>query len=140
MNFPITSFEGVGPFKLGMTAEEIRRAVNSPVSSFKKSPQSEMLTDAFDLLGIHVFYKKPGICEAVELFSPSIPTFRDYRLIGQPFSRIASFFKQQDEQVELESAGLTSHKFGIAIYAPSAQKVPDDPIESVLIFAKHYYD
>jgi len=139
MNLPITSFDGVGPIKLGMSIDEVRQAVNSPVSPFRKSAKSEMLTDAFRDLGIYVFYKKPGICEAVEMFTPAVPTFRDYRLIGQPFSRIASFFQEQDEQVELESAGLTSNKFGIAIYAPSAQKEPEDPIESVLVFIKDYY-
>jgi hypothetical protein len=140
MRLVIRPYDGVGPINFGMSMQETRAAVGTPFESFKKTPIAELPTDAFDSVGVHVYYKKPGICEAVEMASPAEPIFQDRPLLGRPFAELRNWFKTIDPRIEVDAAGLTSHEFGIALYAPSAEDEPQLPVEGVLVFAKGYYD
>ena len=139
MDLEIAPQIGVGPIRFGMTVDQVRMVMKSPVTPFMKSDHSLFPTDAFDDFGIHVFYKQSGICEAVELYKPSAPSLFGHYIIGQPFDYIAKWVKELDSKAELESSGLTSYGRGISLYAPFAAKEPTAPIESVFVFAKDYY-
>ncbi|HYO62032.1 MAG TPA: hypothetical protein VER08_00090 [Pyrinomonadaceae bacterium] len=140
MRLEITAYTGVGPVKFGMTREEVRLAVGPPVRPFMKTPDDELPTDAFDDLGVHVYYKKPGVCEAVEMGSPAEPTFRGQVLIGRPYSELRRWFESLDESVETDDTGLLSYKYGVGLYAPAAEEEPDEPVEGVIVFERGYYE
>ena len=140
MTLDIHPYVGVGPLKFGMSVTDIRNAMNAPVKSFKKSPSSEMDVDDFSDLGIHVHYRSPGICEAIELAKPAAPIFQWRDLLNQPFSKLREWFDGMDENLEVDEAGLTSYKFGIGLYAPFAEDEPDGQAESVIVFERGYYD
>jgi hypothetical protein len=57
--------QSVGPIKFRMSREEVRTVLAQPYTAFRKTPFSEELTDAFDTLDIHVYYREGGV-EAVE--------------------------------------------------------------------------
>jgi len=135
----IEPYVGAGPVRLGTTIEQVRQSVGAEVTTFKKAPTDEMGTDAFDSVGLHVYYKPPGVCEALELMAPADPTFRGRKLLGQPFSQMLKWFRQLDPAVEVDDAGLTSREFGIALYASAAKKRPSLPVEGVLVFERGYY-
>jgi len=140
MNLQISPYEGVGPIKLGMTQDEVRKAVGTDFKLFMKGSTSAMPTDDFIGTGIHVFYRKPGLCEAVEMFSPASPTFRGYRLIGIPFSQLATYFRQEDQSTEIDAGGLTSQLLGVGLYVPFLKESQDSSVESVIVFEKGYYN
>src|SRR5690349_6285892 len=98
----IRPFVGVGPIKFGMTVEEVRKAVAQQPKSFLKGHDSTIPTDAFDALGIHVHYKLPGVCEAVELALAADPTFEGHHLIDRPFNQTLSWFQTMDDSIELD--------------------------------------
>jgi len=75
MEYEIKPYIGVGSIEFGMTDSQVRSVVGGEFRSFKKTPISETLTDAFSDKGIHVYYRKLGICEAVEFGSPAEPIF-----------------------------------------------------------------
>jgi hypothetical protein len=59
---------GVGPVKLGMTREEVRRVMPGPCDSFLKGLNPEHETDAFHDSGFQVFYGGEGpVAEYIEL-------------------------------------------------------------------------
>ena len=59
---------GVGPVKLGMTREEVRRVMPGPCDSFLKGLNPEHETDAFHDRGFQVFYGGEGpVVEYIEL-------------------------------------------------------------------------
>jgi hypothetical protein len=58
MEFPINPYVGIGVVRFGMSRRQVRKALGGMVKEFKKTPKSESLTDAFDQLGIYVYYKK----------------------------------------------------------------------------------
>jgi len=136
----IRPYEGVGHLSFGMTREQIREAAGCPVETFFKTSESALATDAFSAIGIHVDYKPPDICEFIEMFSPSDPVFHGETLLNRTFAEIRDFFLTIDPNMEFDGDGLTSRKFGIAIYAPLAADEPDEPIEAVAVFERGYYD
>src|SRR6187402_3680563 len=108
MELAILSYEGVGPIKFGMTPTEVRQAVGTQFRTFLKTTASEMPTDDFVGKGIHVYYKLPGFCNAVEMFSPADPMFQELKLIGRPISQVLPTITRADPTAEVDSTGLTS--------------------------------
>jgi hypothetical protein len=136
----IQSYQGISNLVFGMTPDQVRATLGNDFQSYQKTPTSAMPTDAFDQLGIHVFYKTPGHCEAIELFAPADPTLQGKPLIGQPFSVVRDRVQALDSSVEIDETGLISQKLGIGLYAPFAADTPEDPVESVIVFEQGYYD
>ncbi len=134
----IESYVGIDSIKLGMEISDIRQIMKEePDTSFNKA---EMCTDGFFKNSFQVFYKEPGICEAIEVYSPTDVTFEDKKLLGEPFNKVHQWIEGHDKNIEIDEAGLTSYKLGIGLYAPAHMEKSDCPIESVIIFEKGYYD
>ncbi|HXB57972.1 MAG TPA: hypothetical protein VNU95_00295 [Candidatus Acidoferrales bacterium] len=139
MQLEIEPYVGIGPIKFGMTIDEVRNFIKDPPKSFLKGPASTIPTDAFDGLGLHVFYKKPGVCNAVEMFLPASPTFQGQRLIKRSFNESLSWLQNMDDAVKVDQCGATSFKFGIGLYAPEIKEDDSAPIEAVIVFERDYY-
>lgn len=140
MTYEIVPHVSVGPIKLGMTRGEVRHALNVPVEEYRKTQWSNLPSDAFDSLGIHVAYRLPDVCAFVECFGPVSPMFRGETFLGRPFDEVRRWFEEIDPAVFVDGTGLISRAFGIAIYAPAAIKEPHEPVEGVGIFEDGYYD
>lgn len=138
MEFNIKPYVGVGMIRLGMTPDEVQTTLISKAEKFRKFDDDEYETDSFDWC--HVFYKKPGVCEAIELFAPALVIFNGEYLIGNSFSKVKDFVLQFDEKLQIDETGFTSLKFGFGVYAPFAESEPLEPVEGVIVFEKDYYN
>ena len=123
-----------------MTVDEVRRVLGPDFDSFMKTPASKFPTDAFREYNLYVYYKTPGICEAVELFSPARPEYLEQDFINRPYSEVLKWFQTIDDDLKLSGTGFKSMKHGICIYSPFAGGSPDKPVEGVLVFEKGYWD
>jgi len=56
MQFDIKQLVGIGPVRLGMSCEEVRKAMGVVPNVFRKSQKSQQTTDAFHNNGFQVFY------------------------------------------------------------------------------------
>jgi hypothetical protein len=139
MDYEIKPHVGVGPLHFGMTPAEVRKALQSEATPSKKS-SSDIPADFFIQLGIFVDYRSPGICQAIEFAGPASPTFDGSPLLGRPYQEVEEWIKTIDSEVVLDDAGLRSHKCGFGLYASSARKDPELPVEGVIVFDTHYYD
>ena len=133
----IKPYKGAGQVNFGMTRDEVAFTLRETPESFKKSEEDLFETDAFS--SCFVYYKEPGICEAIEFIEPAKIKFIDVSLFEIPYREIEAYFLKQDKDIEIDESGFTSYKFGVGIYAPLAYDSPDDRIESVIIFEKGYY-
>lgn len=86
--YDIRAYEGILDCQFGMTIAQIHTILGFPESSFKKVPTSECPTDTYDRLGFHIFYKAPGVCNAIEMFSPAQPTLNGRLLLDRPFGEL----------------------------------------------------
>jgi hypothetical protein len=139
--YEIEPYAGVGPIRFGMSIAQVRQVLAAPVESFCKSETTELPTDSFDTLGIHVYYKLPGICTAIEFGNSQVnPTFQGRYLLNALYYEVKDWFRETDPDIDLDNSGLTSFKFGIGLYAPTVSKNQNQLIEGVIVFEKGYYD
>lgn len=140
MHLEIRSHVGIGPLRFGMLVDEIRRNVPFLAETFVKGPDSTHPTDAFDELGIHVYYRADGRCVAIEVGAPGSPTLFGKKIIGAPFKVVEHVVRGLDAEVEVDESGLTSLALGVAIYCPAHKDNDVLPVEGVLVFERGYYD
>jgi hypothetical protein len=138
MDFEVEPYVGVGPIAFGLTRAEVRRRMAVPVEAFMKTPSSAAPTDAFDALGVHVYYDLHERCEAVELGRRHVvPTFRGRALVGRSRIELQRWLSLLDPDLRIEEGRITSLKLGFGLYAPS-----DDPealVEGAIVFRSGYY-
>lgn len=140
MLYDIKPYVGAGPVEFGMSVSEVRNAIGGEFHTFKKTAISEMPTDAFKDKGIHVYYKNPGVCEAIEFGTPSEPIFLGHKLVGLPFKEAKKIFEKLDDSLDIDETGFTSYRFGIGVFVPTLKKSKSEPIQGVIVFEKGYYD
>lgn len=139
MEFEFYPKMGVGSLKLGMKMDDVRKAMDLPFKSISKS-DTGVPTDSFLENSVQVFYKQPGICEAIEIYAPLRILLNGVNLLGEPYDKVKSFLAGLDGQLEEDNAGLTSRALGVGIYAPRHSKSPNSPTESVIAFEDGYYE
>lgn len=139
MNFEIISHQGAGPVRFGMDPPEIRKAINRPFETFKRSEEQVYPCDSFDD-DILAYYDSHGKAEAFEFFEPAPVTWNGQELFGMGFEQIVGQLRTLDPNIELDSSGFTSLALGIGAYAPDCEDEPSAPPESIIVFTKGYYD
>lgn len=138
MNFEIKPYIGVGCIQLGMKREDVRKCFNNVYRESKKGSSNGNNSDAFTCC--YVYYNKRDICEAIEFFGDARVTMSGILMLGESYSKVKKYIESMDNFISIDDSGFTSFKYGIGIYAPFAQDEPDEPVESVIVFQKGYYD
>jgi hypothetical protein len=139
MDFEVFPKMGVGSLKFGMTMDDVRKAMDLPFKSISKT-DTGVPTDSFLENSVHVFYKQPGTCEAIEIFAPLRVLLHGVNLLGEPYDKVKSFLARLDAQLDEDNAGLISRELGVSIYAPWHSQRPNSPTESVIAFEDGYYE
>lgn len=138
MKFLIKPYIGAGKILLGMTSSQIEHALKTKSRKFKKLRSDEFETDAFEMC--YVYYKEPGICEAIEFFKPAIVIFSGLNLLDSHYDDIENLFLTLDEKTVLDDTGLISYKYGICVYATFSDDGSSKQVEGVIVFERGYYD
>lgn len=134
----IRPYVGVQEIDFDMKREVIRKKFNHEFTEFKKTHFSQNTTDAFEFC--HIYYDNENLCEAIELFEPATVMFDNFVMTEQPYEKVKDFFDAIDDSLDFNDAGFTSYKYGIGVFAPNASDEPEEPIESIIVFRKGYYD
>ncbi|MCM0649712.1 hypothetical protein NBE98_15195 [Clostridium swellfunianum] len=134
----IRPYVGVQEIDFNMKREVVREKFNHQFTEFKKTPFSQNTTDAFEFC--HVYYDNENLCEAIELFEPANVVFDNFTMTEQSYEKVRRFFESIDDSLDFNDAGFTSYKFGVGVFAPYALEEPKEPIESIIVFRKGYYD
>lgn len=140
MIFNIKECLGTNEVPFGMPINQVRQNLAVHFNSFKRTPASEFPCDFFETIGFFVYYKKPGIVNAIEFSLPSEPLFKGNNLFHCSFLDLKAFLLSLDADIEIEADSLTSYKLGIGAYAPEAEEEPTLPVESIIVFEQGYYD
>ncbi|OGU24485.1 MAG: ABC transporter ATP-binding protein [Hydrogenophilales bacterium RIFOXYD1_FULL_62_11] len=140
MNAEIKPLQGFEKLKFGTQIDLVRESLGVAYKTFKRTSSAEMPCDFFESLGIFTYYKTTGVLEAIEFVSPARPFYGGVSLLEAGVDEIIKTLMEHDSDIEETNDGLTSYKLGIGIYAPDADENPNLPPESVIAFAKDYYD
>lgn len=134
----IRPYVGVQEIGFNMKREVVREKFNNQFTEFKKTPFSQNTTDAFGFC--HIYYDNENLCEAIELFETTTVIFDNFIMTKQSYEKVRGFFESIDDSLDFNDAGFTSYKFGVGVFAPYALDEPEEPIESIVVFRKGYYD
>ena len=61
----------IGPLSQGMTRKRVRSVLGGDFVEFRKTEFSKNTTDAYDEIGVHVYYASNELVKGVELFPAS---------------------------------------------------------------------
>ena len=126
--FVINSLSSVGAIHFGESRDEIRSVFGS-FTEFKKTKFSKNTTD--DFKNFHVYYTPDNKVEAVEFFKDVELEFEGKNIFKMDFSEL----NFNDTSIEKDATSITYKTLGFSVYSPSKSE-----IESVVVFAKGYYD
>lgn len=141
MDWKIKPKIGFNTIKFGLSRNNVRiKFKGFAISEFYRTEQSIAPVDAIDELGLFIYYNEKDECEAIEFFEPAAPIFNKKNLLKISYMELISLFKEMDDEINIESDGFTSSKFGIGSYAPNAEEDMELPCESIIIFQEGYYE
>jgi hypothetical protein len=110
-----------------------RQKLASPYATFQKVA-GENETDAFDQLGLHLYYSDSGELEFVEAWGPAKVAFRGVSFLGKDLGSVISDMQSLGFNATQADVGVDFRKAGIALTAPSGV------VEGVAAYRKGYYD
>ena len=99
-DYTVQPFVGVGPVLLGMSRDEVRRAMPEPAKPFRKGRTSQHETDAFHQNAFQVFYggDQPTV-EYIELSRGSVvrALYRDLDVFATPADEVVAHISRDSE-------------------------------------------
>ncbi len=139
MIFNFEPYVGVNKIKFGDTRENIRKNIGLEYKEIIETDQFARNMDVYNFCHIH--YNSEDLCEAVEFYGSSILNLNGNEIRLEQYGKIVELFDALDKNIEpvFDNCGFTSYKFGIGVYTSSPEEL-DEPIESIIIFKRGYYD
>jgi hypothetical protein len=133
-NLKINPYTSVGPLKLQMTSEEISAQLNKEPDRFRKHDDDVSLSDHYKNSGAFVYYNHNGKCNAIELVENSFHEIKGIHFLKMPAGKAKVTLNELDINLIDISDTFISNSLGISL------NIPDNRVESVLVFEKGYYD
>ena len=122
---------GIGPAMIGMSIADVRGTMGEPTKQFRKAPNSKTLTDAYDQLGMHVYYDIADCVEFVEAFAvKGVEHLLDgYAVFETPAAAIMAFVSKKGA-VRSEEGGtsLVAPTLGLAFWRADEEATTFDSV------------
>jgi hypothetical protein len=149
-DYTVQPFVGVGPVRLDMTRDEVRRAMPEPSKPFRKGPTSRHETDAFHQNAFQVFYAgEPPTAEYIELSRGSVVRafYRDLDVFATPADEVVAYisrdaaFDQTDREIPYS---YIFRDLQLSLWRPTIPESDTDPdgryFSTIGIGKRGYYD
>lgn len=133
MGWKIVPFESIGPIRLNQSRGVVRQILGRDFETFHKGASS-IATDAYDCLGVHLYYDRHDLLEFVESFAPSSPEFANVKLLGRSIGDVDDDLEEFGVKAIRFDVGFAYHQIGIAL------TVNGETVEGVAVFRRGYYD
>ena len=137
--YKIEPYQRIGEYFFGMSRDAIKRIMGDPVSTAKYGyPVEDRLLDDYGFL--YMLYNNKSLFEAIEIYpayTEDIIVFicKDLRVeISTDIEQTMSSLKKISDDFIWEEDTYSSEKLGMKVFCP------DDQMENILIYSKHYYD
>lgn len=131
MSWTIKPYESVGPLLIGQAREDVRNQIGANYDSFSKD-SGENLTDAYDEIGMHLYYTGKNTLEFIEFFDPAQIDFQGKALLGRPFPEIQKEFSELGYVGRPSDVGYEYDDLGIALTLEGGQ------VEGVGVYRRGY--
>lgn len=129
----ITPYYGLGSVHFGDLKDNVRGSLKVRCRPFRKA-MGENETDAFDDVGLHVYYDNDDCVIYIEAFHPAEITFRGLRFLGRSLDEVEKDMHALGYIALRTDVGVRYDDVGIAITASNGI------VEGVGICCRNYYD
>ena len=129
----IRPFEAIGALSFGDLRSIVREKLGKEYSSFSKTTGDD-LTDAYDSLGLHLYYDQDGRLEFVEAFAPAVITMNGITFLGRQVADVVHELGMKGLDYVDADVGIDFPAVGIAITSPNGI------IDGVAVQRKGYFD
>lgn len=131
MSWIIKPYESVGPINIGQPREVVRQVLGSDYDSFAKVAGARP-ADAYDSLGVHLYYDDNDLLEFVEMFEPAAVEYNGVLLLGQPFTSVNTELSIEGPATP-SNVGYEYDNLGIVL------TLADGQVEGVAVYRRGYY-
>ena len=113
--------KSIGPYRLGMSRQEVWAQYRYPIICFYKTDESIYRTDDIEILGIHVHYDENEKCDFIEAWAQvqhnkPILKIKNVSLNGQNMGDIQTLCEMLPFNFEKYDSGFESRDTGIGFY------------------------
>lgn len=127
-------YVSLGNIRLGMSRIAARQQLGPDFQSFQKTPDTTILTDAYNQLGLHLYYDADDEVEYIEAFEGANLRFQGIELLGRELTDLISEFSAIGFRLLQDDYGGMCEEAGICFTAP------DGLVEGIGVFRKGYYE
>jgi hypothetical protein len=138
--FDVRPLIGAGPTNFGDSPAVVRRKFGEEFKSFKRTPKSVFPCDYFPRIGVFAYYTASGELEALEFASPAAPLFEGMNFLNMNLNEAKSFLRQKGGALIEDAVSIVAKSVGIGVFASNAKENQAACCDSVIVFAKGYYD
>lgn len=118
MVFSFLSRGDLGLIHAGMSREESRKALGDRFEAFYKAEYSTVPTDAYDDLGVHVYFDERYRVFGVEFLKWSELVWDNQKLVGENALVVRQFLAKRGEVLVFNNSGFSVTGVGLRFYVP----------------------
>lgn len=119
----VVPFGGMGEFRFGMTRDEVRALMGSPLRVRRRSPWSRNLTDGYPQLWASFDYTDSGHLEFMEIGEGRCSvSLGEVRLMPGRARDVADRLREHGFATRPADSGLSVVDTGIRLYVPSSEE------------------
>lgn len=134
MSFELLGFGDLGSVHIGMTRDQSRALLGRGFEEFLKAADSTVPTDAYDDLGVHVYFDEGYRVIGVEFLKWSDLSWRGQRLSGADVLKVQQYMVTEGETLNFNGSGFDVNGLGLRVYAPDLDIGEEDAvIETVYV-------
>ncbi len=136
MELPLDPNMALEGLHLGSCKQAVRDFFQGGPQTFQRTPHSNE-GDYWPDLGVFAYYDDAEALEALELTAPARPMLSGHTLTSLPFQKAKQLLQRLDHEVEIDSDGAISKKFGIGLWSGAGAH---GAVDAVIRFVPGYYD
>jgi len=132
MIFSLLGRGDLGLIRAGMTRDQSRATLGGKFDEFFKTVDSAVPTDAYDDLGVHMYFDESFIVVGVEFLKWSELVWGDQKLVGEDALVIQRFLKSRGQTLVFNNSGFDVVDMGLKFYVPDFEE-DDAIVEAVYV-------
>lgn len=130
----IHAYVGVGQVEFGITRTQARSRIDGAPTTFRKGPFATNDTDAYDDLGLHVYYDSEDYVRCIMAFGSGPVHYSKIALLGRPLEEVFHDLAGIGLTPRYDDEGYWFDDAGFVLYAP------DDVVKAVTVYRRGYYE
>lgn len=128
----IRPFVSIGELRFGESRDNVRGQLGGTFVTFRKGG-GKSSTDAYNELGLHLYFDANDKLEFVEAFSPAEIYIFGIALLGRDQEKVGELLAVRGYEFVRDDVGLQFNALGLGFTAP------EGVIEGVALFKRGYY-